>query len=97
MQVLKDCLIRHQIPFVHCHGQAYDGAASMRGRINGVAARIQEEEPAALYVHCLAHNINLCLQSVGKQIAVVREALELTMEHGMFISFHQSAQVCWSA
>ena len=67
--------------------EAYDSAASMRGLINGVAARIQEEEPAALYVNCLAHNINLCLQSVDKEIAVVRDALELTMELGMLISF----------
>ena len=59
----------------------------MSGHINGVATRIQEEELTALYVHYLAHNINLCLQKVGKQINVMREALELTMELGVFISF----------
>ena len=84
-KLLKDCLIRHQIPLAHCRGQAYDGAVNMSGFINGVATRIQEEEPTALYVHCLAHNINLCLQKVGKQINVVREALDLTMELGVFI------------
>ena len=43
----------------------YDGAASMSGHINGVAAQIQRVEPGAVFVHCLAHCTNLCLQEVG--------------------------------
>ena len=85
--LLTDSMIRHQLPLSNCRGQAYDGAANMSGHISGVAARIQEKEPAALYVHCLAHSINLCLQTVGKQITAVREALGLVQELGVFISF----------
>lgn len=86
-KALEDSLIRHQIPLSKCRGQAYNGALNMSGHISGVAARIQAKEPAALYVHCLAHSVNLCLQTVGKQITPIREALDLVQELGVFISF----------
>jgi len=44
-------------------GQGYDGAASMSGRFNGVAALIKNDHPSALYVHCSAHNLNLSVSS----------------------------------
>jgi len=43
--VIKDVLIRCNIPIGSCRGQAYDGAANMAGHLNGVAAQIQSEEP----------------------------------------------------
>ena len=58
--LIKDCLIRFSLPIAQCRGQAYDGASNMNDHINGVAARIQEDEPTALYVYCLAHCTNLC-------------------------------------
>ncbi|KAM7284788.1 hypothetical protein ISCGN_001882 [Ixodes scapularis] len=42
-------------------GQGYDGAANMSGRLNGVQAVIQREHPAALYMHCASHSLNLAL------------------------------------
>ena len=46
----------------------------MRGHLNSVAAEIQSGKPATLYVHCLAHCTNLCLQTVP-----IRDALDLVM------------------
>ena len=54
---------------------------------NGVAACIQKDEPSAIYVHCLAHCINLCLQTVGRQVAPVRNSLELVREVSQLIRF----------
>ena len=59
----------------------------MLGHINGVAACMQKEEPSAIYVHCLAHCINLCLQVVGRQVTPVRDSLELVREVSQFIRF----------
>jgi hypothetical protein len=42
-----------------CRGQGYDGAGNMAGRLSGVAARIQETNEKALYVHCNSHRLNL--------------------------------------
>ena len=49
--------------------------------------RIQEAEATALYVHCLAHCTNLYLQSVGKKIPAIWEALNLTVELSDFIKY----------
>ena len=64
---------------------AYDGAANMAGHLSGVAARIQQEEPKALFVHCFAHSVNLCLQECGRQSKVIRDALSLVNEVCNFI------------
>jgi len=72
-------------PINQCQGQAYDGAANMSGHINGVAARIQEVKPRAIYVHCLANCTNLSLQQVGRQVLCMHEALNLVMELSHFI------------
>lgn len=47
--------------------QCYDGASVMSGHLNGLQVRIKEVAPQAVFVHCLAHRLNLVLQqSVGK-------------------------------
>ena len=76
---IKDCLIRCCLPIAQVRGQAYDGASNMSGHLHGVAAQIQEATPSALYVHCLAHCTNLCLQTVGRQCTPVRDALDFVM------------------
>lgn len=44
-----------------CRGQAYDGASTMSGCIKGLQTRIKEHAPQAIYIHCVAHKLNLCL------------------------------------
>ena len=75
---IKDTLLCCILPLTQCHGQAYDRAANMAGSIKGVAKCIQNEQPLALFVHCLAHNLNLCLQDCSHQCLAVKNALNLT-------------------
>ena len=51
----------------------------MTGHLNGVAAQIKKDVSAALFLHCFAHCTNLCLQSIGRQCAPLRHALDLVM------------------
>ncbi len=39
--------------------QSYDGASVMSGKNRGVQAIIRETHPHAVYIHCLAHRVNL--------------------------------------
>jgi hypothetical protein len=41
--------------------QCYDGAGNMSGPYKGVAARILKDNPLAMYIHCHAHILNLCI------------------------------------
>ncbi|XP_078679480.1 zinc finger MYM-type protein 1-like [Branchiostoma floridae x Branchiostoma belcheri] len=77
---IKDTLLRTGLPLHLCRGQAYDGAANMKGHRSGVATRIKAEEPAAVPVHCWAHSLNLCLQDTCRQIVAIRDAMDLARE-----------------
>ncbi len=85
--VLKDMLTRCSLPLSLCRGQAYDGAATMQGRRKGLATLFRNEVPAALPVHCLAHSLNLCLQDAGRQIHLLRDALDLIREVVKLINY----------
>ncbi|XP_028412593.1 zinc finger MYM-type protein 1-like [Dendronephthya gigantea] len=77
---LKDVLLRCNLLLSQCRGQVYDGASNMAGHISGVSTRITREEPRALYVHCLAHSLNLCLQDCASSCDCVNNALSLASE-----------------
>ena len=49
------------MPLTLLRGQAYDGAGAMAGCSKGVATWIQDKYPKALYIHCAAHCLNLCV------------------------------------
>lgn len=85
--VIRDILLRCSLPIVMCRGQAYDGAPTMAGHINGVAAQIQKEEPRAIYVHCLAHSLNLVLQDTTRRSHIIRDVLELCMGISQLINW----------
>ena len=48
----------------------------MSGAKNGVQALIKQDEEHALYVHCLEHNLNSCVQCVAKQCDLVRNVMD---------------------
>ena len=50
-----------QLEAANMRGQAYDGAGAMSGAVKGAAARIMAQCPKAHYVHCAAHQLNLCV------------------------------------
>ena len=65
---IKDILAQCILLSSQCRGQAHNGASNMSGIRNGVQALFKQEENKALYVHCLAHNLNLCLQDVSRKM-----------------------------
>ncbi|XP_008182934.1 52 kDa repressor of the inhibitor of the protein kinase-like [Acyrthosiphon pisum] len=69
-------------------GQGYDGAAAMSGNFKGVQSVIRELHPAAIYVHCSAHSLNLALahSSYGTNIIHhIRNCIGTIQSVGNFI------------
>ena len=95
--IIKDSLIHFALPVRQCWGQAYDGASNMAGHVSGVAKRIQEEEEAVIFVHCLAHCTNLCLQTTAKQVALIRDTLYFVQEVGQLIRFSPKRSALFDA
>ena len=65
--------------------RAGDGTANISGHLNGVAARIKIEQLSALFVHCLTHSLNLCLQDVSRISTHIHKALDLVNELAKFV------------
>ena len=63
---VKDAVLQWNLDPQKWRGQGYDGAANMAGRMNGCAAIIQRDYPKAIYYHCSAHALNLCVMSMSQ-------------------------------
>ena len=57
--VVKDILCRLNLSWNNLRGQCYDGCSTMSGSRSGVAKRVQEEEPCAIFTHCYSHSLNI--------------------------------------
>jgi len=64
--------------------QSYDGAAFMSGNFKGVQTVIRESHPAALYVHCSAHSLNLALAH-SCNVQYIRNYIDTIKSIGNFI------------
>ena len=72
---------------MQCRGQAFDGAANMSGLNNGVQALVKRENSKALYVHCLAHSLNLCLKDVTNSCILIRNVMDFIFNLVQLIRF----------
>ena len=73
-------------------GQGCDGAANMCGKQRGAATRINQQFPLALYVHCSAHVLNLCIVKAC-EIQAVRNVLATMIEIGLYFNHSAKRQV----
>ena len=64
--ILQDTLTRFGLTFTKCRGQSYDGAPNMSGPKSGVAKRITDKEPRALFIHCGNHCLSLAVSDTIK-------------------------------
>ena len=71
----KDLLIRCSLPINQYQGQAFDGASNKQ-----VQALVKAETKQALYVHCLAHNLSVCLKDVAQTCEVIRDVMNFVYE-----------------
>ena len=54
---------------------------------NGVQAIFKQEETKALYVHCLTHNLNLCLQDASKKYKILWNTMDFIYNLIQLIKF----------
>lgn len=50
--------------------QTYDGANVMSGSTSGVQTRIRDSHPQAVFIHRMAHKLNLVVTSTCRTIKV---------------------------
>ncbi|XP_004212409.2 zinc finger MYM-type protein 1 [Hydra vulgaris] len=64
-KVVIDKLLELGVNLDDMRGQGYDNGANMRGKYNGVQARIRQLNPRAFFVPCSAHSLNLVLNDAA--------------------------------
>jgi len=60
-QEILNIAAHNKLNIQKCVAQCYDGASVMSGLFSGVQKRIVDIVPHAIYIHCHAHRLNLCL------------------------------------
>ena len=75
--IIKDILLRMGLLIGLC---SYDGASTMAGSKSGVAKKIMDLEPKALYTHCYGHALNLAVQDSIKHVKIMKDTLDTTHE-----------------
>jgi hypothetical protein len=88
---ILELLSKHGLDMRDCRGQAYDGAGAMAGKENGAAALITDQFPSAVYFHCAAHRLSLCISSSclaasDSSLILVRNALAFIDEIAKFFN-----------
>ena len=71
--VIKDGLIRLNIPLSNARGQCYDGAKNMCGIKNSVSNKILSENPGAFFTH-------LTVGDMVKNVRFLKESMYTTYE-----------------
>ena len=70
--VIKDVLIRLNIPLSNARGQCYDGAKNMRGIKNGVSNKILSENAKVFFIRCFGHALNLAVDDMVKNVRFLK-------------------------
>ena len=87
VSAITDILLRFQLPLTKLRGQCYDGCSTMAGARGGVAAKIQELEPRALFTHCYGHALNLSVSDTIKQLSIMKDCLDTSFELVKLVKF----------
>lgn len=58
---ITSSLCAYGLDLTNLRGQAYEGAGSMAGLVNGAAVLIRAQYPLALFLHCTSHWLNLAV------------------------------------
>ena len=85
LSVVKDIFQRFNLSFDNLRAQCYDGASNMSGVHHGLAAQITQLQPAAIYVHCYAHCLNLAVQDSISSLTDIRNTMFTVHEVGTVV------------
>ena len=83
--IAKDVVLRFGLDITDVRGQCYDGASNVSGHISGLQTRILEVSPTALFVHCVAHRLNLVVQDALTGITEIRNFLGTVQDMITFV------------
>ncbi|XP_062517927.1 zinc finger MYM-type protein 1-like [Corticium candelabrum] len=85
--LIKDVFLRLNVSMKKLRGQCFDGASAMSGYKTGVAKRINDIEPRAVFTHCYGHALNLAANDTLKQSKLMKDVLDKSREITKLIKY----------
>ena len=82
---------KNGLDMINLRGQCYDGAGNMSGVRNGLAARVTQEFPKAVYTWCSSHKLNLCVVK-SCDITELRDMIDKATEVAIFFNYSPQRQ-----
>ena len=82
---------KYGLDMINLRGQCYDGAGNMSGVRNGLAARVTQEFPNAVYTWCSSHKSNLCVVK-SCDITEMRNMIDKATEVAIFFNYSPQRQ-----
>lgn len=78
-QTLKSRFDKFELKMTNICALASDGAAVMTGKTGGLGARLKEDSPQCINIHCICHRLALaCVQTVKDTKQITQVELNLT-------------------
>lgn len=93
---IHEMLQRLNISLSKLREQCYDEVSAMSGSQGGVATKLQQEEPRAVYTHYYGHVLNLACGNTIKMSKIMRDGLDTAYEIVKLVknSPHRDATLC---
>ena len=82
---------KYGLDMINLRGQCYDGAGNMSGVRKGLAARVTQEFPKAVYTWCSSHKLNLCVVK-SCDITEVKNMIDKAAEVAIFFNYSPQRQ-----
>ena len=93
---IKSSLALHHLDVQNMRGQGYDGASNMTGEHRGLKSLILEQNPAAFFVYCWAHRLQLSLVSVARRVVHVNNFFFHYQQHLQYSMLFMQTSRCSS-
>ena len=73
--VIRDSLIRFELPIQNLRGQTYDGVSNMMGKRSGIAQQVLKDQPKSRVTHCHGHSLSLAIKDANKLCSILNEVM----------------------
>ena len=80
METIQGIHLRLNLTIHNCRVQCYDGASNMSGAKSGVATKLKDSNPRALYTHCLCVRTKPSNTRCTQAYKIMKEAMDTVHE-----------------
>jgi hypothetical protein len=94
--LIKEKISNFGLSFKNVIGCSFDGAANMKGKYNGLQARMKKENENMIYTHCMGHVLNLVIGDSTAACSIAENLFGLVEESAVFISQSYKRTTIWT-